>query len=595
MSRLAIIKKEKCKPNLCGWACKRVCPVNMKGGDCIYEGQSKKAEIDEILCTGCGICPKHCPFDAITIINLPEILSKDPIHQYGENGFRIFDLPIIQDGKITGVMGRNGIGKSTVINALSNTVKANFGKVGTEEKTFENNEEYFKHLNNLFKGTVLQNYFNKLKEGDIKISYKPQQIINIPKMFKGEVIELLKKVNSDENKIKEITSKLDIEKVLNRSIEVLSGGELQRVAISACLLRNEANFFVMDEITNYLDIYQRLNSSKIIKEETNEKTALIVEHDLIVLDYLVDFIHIMYGEPSAYGTLTGIKAAKVGINDYLEGYSREENVRFRDKAISFDKESVGEAKRVDILAAWNEHQIKLGDNTRNFTLDIKAGDIKKGEVLGVIGRNALGKSTFVKSIAEKGFEGTTAKISYKEQLIERTDDLVMSVLSQFGNYTDNFYEVYVLEPLNIKSLLEKQIDDLSGGELQRFAIAKCLLEEADIYLLDEPTAFLDIEDRLKISKMLKNFIQVKEKSAFIIDHDLVFMDYLSDKLLVFNGKPSVHGISESPMSMRDGMNFFLKELNITFRRDKANKRPRVNKEGSVKDSEQKKLGEYYYA
>ena len=310
MSRLAIIKKEKCKPNLCGWACKRVCPVNMKGGDCIYEGPSKKAEIDEILCTGCGICPKHCPFEAITIINLPEVLSKDPIHQYGNNGFRIFDLPIVQEGKITGVMGRNGIGKSTVINALSNTVKANFGRVEAQEKIEESDDEYFKHLNDLFKGTVLQNYFNKLQNGEIKIAYKPQQIINIPKMFSGKVEDLLLKVSQDKVKINEIVSKLNIDKVLNREIKVLSGGELQRVAIAACLLKADCNFFVLDEITNYLDIYQRLNSSRIIKKEVEGKTALIVEHDLVVLDFLVDFIHIMYGEPSAYGTLTRGKSCK---------------------------------------------------------------------------------------------------------------------------------------------------------------------------------------------------------------------------------------------------------------------------------------------
>ena len=105
MSRLAIIKKEKCKPDLCGWECKRVCPINMTGSDAVYEDSDKKAGIDEILCTGCGICPKVCPFDAITIINLPELSNKPPIHQYGPNGFRIFDLPLVQEGAITGIIG----------------------------------------------------------------------------------------------------------------------------------------------------------------------------------------------------------------------------------------------------------------------------------------------------------------------------------------------------------------------------------------------------------------------------------------------------------------------------------------------------------
>ncbi len=591
MARLAVIKKEKCKPNLCDWACAKVCPMNMTDKKCIYEGITKKAEIDEILCSGCGICPKICPFNAITIINLPEILSKDPIHEYGKNGFRIFDLPIVQMNSITGIIGRNGIGKSTVINVLSNTTKANFGQFDEEgnEKSFEEEKEYFVHLNDLFKGTVLQNYFNKLENKEIKIAYKPQQIVNIPKMFSGKVRDLFLKVNSDNKKIEEIASKLNIINVLDREIGVLSGGELQRVAIEACLLKDDSNFFILDEITNYLDIFERLNSSKLIKSKVEGKTALVVEHDLVVLDFLVDFIHIMYGEPGAYGTLTGIKAGKVGINDYLDGFSKEENIRFRDKPITFEKESVGEAKRIEVLTAWDDNEIKLGD----FKLDVKPGDIKRGEIIGIIGRNALGKSTFVKNIAENGF-GDEIVISYKPQLIEKNSNTVLEELCQFGNYTDNFYEVYVLDPLNIKPILEKKVEELSGGELQRYAVAKCLLADANLYLLDEPTAFLDVEDRLKISKMLKNFMTLKNKSAFIIDHDLVFMDYLSDKLLVFDGKPSLHGIANPPSSMRNGMNFFLKNLNITFRRDDSNKRPRVNKEGSVKDSHQKKIGEYYY-
>jgi ATP-binding cassette subfamily E protein 1 len=583
MPRIAVIEKTKCKPDLCGWICMKKCPINMTDSDCIYE-DNKKAGIDEILCTGCGICPKICPFDAIEIINLPELKS-DPIHQYGPNGFRIFNLPMVQDGSITGILGRNGIGKSTVINVLSKTIEANFAKFGVD--TIKS-EDYFTSLKDQFKGTVLQNYFSKLEKGEIKVAYKPQQITNIPKLFDGAVKDLLLKVTPDETRVKFIAEELNVSKILDRNIKVLSGGELQRVAIAASLLK-DANFFVFDEITNYLDIYERLNSSKFIKQACEGKTALVVEHDLVVLDYLIDSIHIMYGQPSAFGMLTGVKAAKVGLNDYLHGYSKEENVRFRDKAITFDKESDSTIQKIDILTSWEDEEVNVG----TFKLQVQAGNVKRGETIGIIGRNALGKSTLMKHIVENGLGDT--KLSYKAQLIERSDNLVMAELAQFGNFTDAFYETYILNPLNIKPLLEKQIDQLSGGELQRYALAKCLLEDADIYLLDEPTAFLDIEDRLKIAKMLKNFMETKGKSAFIIDHDLVFMDYLSDNLLVFQGEPSVNGIALPPMSMRDGMNTFLKDLKISFRRDDANKRPRVNKLGSVKDQEQKKAGEYYYS
>lgn len=587
MARLAVIKKEKCKPDLCGWLCMKQCPMNMTDSDCIYEDVDKKAGIDEILCTGCGICPKICPFDAITIINLPELKNDTPIHQYGINGFRIFDLPLIQDKAITGIIGKNGIGKSSVINVLSNSVKANFAKFGGDKLK---DEDYFKHLNNLFKGGALQNYFTKLEKGEIKVAYKPQQIVNIPRVFSGPVKDLLLKVNSDMNQIEEIVKKLNIFKILDRDIKVLSGGELQRVAISACLLKEGANFYVLDEVTNYLDIFERLNSARVIKETAEGKTALLIEHDLVVLDYMTDFINIMYGQPGAYGMLTGVKTSKNGINIYLDGYSKDENVRFRNSSISFDKESVTDSQKIKVVAKWSDKEVKVGD----FHLDIQSGDVMEGEIMGIIGKNALGKTTFLNDILQEGF-GPEVVIASKPQMIPTGDETVMEKLMAHKNYTDNFYQLYVLDPLNVKPLLEKRTDELSGGELQRYAIANTLLEEAHVYLLDEPTAFLDIEEKLKIAKMLKNFMSLRNKSAFIIDHDLVFMDYLSDRLLVFDGEPGIKGLSHSPLSMRNGMNLFLKGLNITFRRDDANKRPRVNKLGSVKDQEQKRSGEYYYS
>jgi ATP-binding cassette subfamily E protein 1 len=484
-------------------------------------------------------------------------------------------------------MGRNGIGKSTVINILSKLTYANLGNPTQE---FEDENKYFSELNQLFRGTALQNYFQQLKEGAYHISYKPQQIINIPKHFSGTVRSLLKRVSQKETKVEDTAKSLNISAILDRDISYLSGGELQRVALCSCLVRDQANLFIFDEISNYLDIFERLNASRYIMEQVEGKTALLIEHDLVVLDYLSEFIHIMYGQPGVYGRLTGIKSAKAGINAYLEGYSKEENVKFRDKPITFDKDSVSEATESHILAEWNSTSLNKGD----FRLDITGGNIKSGEVLGIIGRNALGKSTFISHLAKDGL-GDQVGVRTKPQLITPDKELVANLLGRHENFSSTFHQNYVLDPLNITPLLEKRADQLSGGELQRFALADCLLEDAQIYLLDEPTAFLDIEDRLKIAKVLKTFLYLKRRSCVVIDHDLVFLDYLSDRLLVFEGTPSKEGYNHSPLSMREGMNTFLKGLDITFRRDETNKRPRINKKDSVKDREQKSKGEYYYA
>jgi ATP-binding cassette, sub-family E, member 1 len=136
---------------------------------------------------------------------------------------------------------------------------------------------------------------------------------------------------------------------------------------------------------------------------------------------------------------------------------------------------------------------------------------------------------------------------------------------------------------------------LSGGELQRVSIVHALSQEAELFLLDEPSAYLDVEQRLLLSKILKKFVEDKKVTILVVDHDLLFLDYLSNRLLVFDGKPAIAGSVRGPFDMEEGMNIFLKDLGITFRRDEQSGRPRSNKLGSVLDREQKKRKKYYYS
>ena len=582
MKRIAVVDNEKLKDKQKNLYIQSLCPVNRSGKECISVAKDGFLSIDEATCIGCGICPKAAP-DAIKIVNLPEILDKKPIHRYGENKFALYSLPTPIFDKVVGVLGINGIGKSSAISILGGLLKPNFGDLKKKAD--------FKEIINFFKGTETQLFFEKVEKKEIKVSYKPQHVDLIPKSKKGKVRSLLKKID-EKNKLDEIAKELEIEDILDNNIEKISGGELQRVAIAATVLK-KANLYIFDEPTSYLDIKQRINVSKFIRNLSNENTSvMVVEHDLIIFDYMSDLAHIMYGSENVYGSVSGLKPVKNSINVYLGGYLKEENIRFRDKKVKFEARKPFSKKKGEELISWSGLGKKLG----KFLLETESGSINKGEVIGVLGENGIGKTTFVKILAnvikkDKGQLSSNVKVSYKPQYLESSDELVMVVLQDaIKKYTNQ-----VINPLNLKSLFEKKLNELSGGELQKVAIAYCLGNDSDLFLLDEPSAYLDIEQRLIVSKVIRDFAELQNKSALVVDHDLLFLDYLSDKLMVFDGVPAKNGIVKGPFEMKEGMNMFLEKLGITLRRDKENMMARVNKLDSKLDREQKDKGKFYYA
>ena len=153
--------------------------------------------------------------------------------------------------------------------------------------------------------------------------------------------------------------------------------------------------------------------------------------------------------------------------------------------------------------------------------------------------------------------------------------------------------------------MDNEVQTLSGGELQRVALVLCLGAPADIYLIDEPSAYLDSEQRIIAAKVIKRFILHAKKTAFVVEHDFIMATYLADRVIVFDGQPSVKARANKPQSLLTGMNSFLKSLDVTFRRDPTNFRPRyveylslandsINKLNSQKDEEQKLQGNYFF-
>ena len=365
LTRIAIVNTSKCKPKKCNQECKKSCPVVRLGKLCIEVGpKSKLAFISEPLCIGefskthmvhdnignareccshlftmfigCGICVKKCPFEAINIINLPRDLEKNTTHRYGPNSFKLHRLPMPRPGQVLGLVGTNGIGKSTALKILAGKMKPNLGRYDTPPDW----QEILTH----FRGSDLQNYFTRILEDTMKATIKPQYVDHIPQAIKGEVGEILKsKDERSEAEGKDVlgwaTEMAELTHLMDRDIRVLSGGELQRFAIAAVAVQ-VSDVYMFDEPSSYLDVKQRLTAAHMIREilesrDGDRRYVLVVEHDLAVLDYLSDYVCVLYGSAGAYGVVTMPFSVRQGINAFLAGFIPTENLRFREDALSF--------------------------------------------------------------------------------------------------------------------------------------------------------------------------------------------------------------------------------------------------------------------
>ncbi len=586
--RVASVNRGRCQPKKCNSECIRYCPVMKNGTDVIEYGEDGKIIIHEELCTGCGICVHKCPYGAISIINLPQELETDLIHQYGENGFRLFRLPVPRKGRVIGILGQNGIGKTSAVSILSGNLVPNLGNI---EKDAE-----WSWILERYSGTELGDYLKALADGRIRAVLKPQYVDKLPKVYSGRVKELLAGIS--ERDADSTIERLHLGSALRKNIDEISGGELQKVAIAATMLR-DADVYFFDEPSSYLDISQRLGIASAIRELARDRTVVVIEHDLAVLDFISDMTYILYGKAGAYGVSANPRPVRNAINVYLSGFLPEENIRFRDREIKFHPHPPKEMKASFVLIRYGA----LVKRFPSFELTTGDGEIHQGEVIGVVGPNSTGKTTFVKMLAgvlqpDEGWISAEASVSYKPQYIKPDFDgtvreLFFSVLGE--RMSDNFFRIEIEHPLKLKDLYEKEVKALSGGELQRAAVALCLSREADIYLLDEPSAYLDAEERMNTARVIKRVMDKSGKSAMVVDHDIYLIDMVSDRIMVFGGEPGLKGTAQGPFHMRKGMNMFLRDVGITFRRDNDTKRPRINKPDSRLDREQKSRGEYYYA
>lgn len=625
LTRIAIVNPKKCKPKLCKRECKTSCPIVAQGKLCIeVKSTSVISKISETLCIGCGICTRSCPFDSITIINIPKNLDIDTTHRYGPNSFKLHRLPMISKNQIYSLIGENGIGKSSALKIMSGKLIPNFGKYETEA-TWEN-------ALNQFKGTQLQPFFTKLVTGTITALIKPQfvdSIANIADIATKTVRQVLYAKDERKN-LDQVIEKLNMKNILDRQVKDLSGGECQIFCVASILTRN-ADIFMFDEFTSFLDIKQRLRAAECIRDmctssgssETGptDKYVLIVDHDISVLDYASDSISILYGIPNVYGVVTGPSNVREGINHYLDGFIPKDNLRFRDSELSFkikdvedneDNENVKDDVKDDFKHgdSYSRRYPSMKKSFKGFELEVQTGTFKESEITVILSQNGSGKTTFLNMLAGltkpdlvngKPFHEVTNNIpsytvSVKPQKINpKWPGTVRELLhnKSLATYTNPQFVTDVIKPLGVDKLMDEKVQTLSGGQLQVLAITLSLSKSADLYLIDEPSSYLDSAMRLTVCKVIKRFMMHNKKSAFIIEHDFLMSVFLADRIMNFSGTPAVSTVALTPCPLSIGMNYFLKSLNVTFRRDENN-RPRINKLNSVKHMEQVKSGVYFY-
>lgn len=605
LSRIVLLDHEKCKPNMPAFDYLRKAskPCAKFANGCIQTNDDK-VRIREDACPACLHVARRCPNDAVRIVNVPYDLAPDVTFRFGPNAFKLHRLPAPRPDQVLGLVGANGIGKSTALQILAAKIIPNLGHIDQRLTLAE--------VQGQFRGSELQMYFSRLLDDPSRAMLavmKPQRVELLTQHLRGWTVQALLDHRAQSPAAREaVVSALELAPLGQRNIEVLSGGELQRLAIGLVLVQ-QSDVYLIDEPSSYLDVAQRLRAARAIRDAKGPGTyVVVVEHDLTVLDYLSDATCLFYGERAAYGVASASLPPKDGINAFLAGFLPSENVRFRNEALKFGSSTDRVLPAVDPDDPWAAASYPaLVKTMGDFKLHVEGGRIEAGQIVVLLGQNGMGKTLFIKMLAglltpDADDEGrapelSTPRISHKPQMLtSRFDCSVRELLErQIGGVLYHpCFARDVLEPLYVGPLLDSPVKQLSGGETQRVAIAGTLGRPADLYLIDEPSAYLDSEQRIDVARVLKRFVAATGKSAVVVEHDFMMATYVADAVIVYEGVPAVHATARAPQRLQPGMNSFLKSIGVTFRRDPETLRPRVNKMNSDLDKAQKKAGNYFF-
>ena len=489
----------------------------------------------------------------------------------------------IEDKDRIGLVGLNGTGKSTLIKMLLGMeridpdLQNNIGNISMSNTTkvgyLSQNHNFSDEMNSVYE-EMLEVFIE-----EHKLWHEIQKINSFLAISEGEELEKNLELLSDltikyeskngyeiEYRIRQILTGLELEGYQEQIIKDLSGGEKTRVALAKLLLQ-EPDLLVLDEPTNHLDLV----SIEWLEENLKKygKAYLIVSHDRIFLDKVCNKIYeienkklykydgnfsrfilqkelILKGELKRYEKeQEKVKKMEEYIDRFRAGIKARQaqgRQKILDRIEQMDDPIFNPQRmrlKFEVASSTGENVLQVRNVSKSFdgnkVLNNINFDLYKGERVGIIGKNGIGKSTLLKIIMEKISKdkgeiaiGSRVKIGYYDQdhSALHGENTVLQEINTSLNLTQEYLRTLAGGFLFSGEDVEKRIDKLSGGEKVRVSFLKLYMEKANLLILDEPTNHLDIYS----IEVLEDALEDYEGTLLVVSHNRHFLDVVCNTI-----------------------------------------------------------------
>ncbi|MGK9289389.1 ABC-F family ATP-binding cassette domain-containing protein [Staphylococcus warneri] len=500
----------------------------------------------------------------------------------GEDIFTNVDFEV-KTGERIGVVGRNGAGKSTLMKIIAGVEDYDSGHISkiknlkmgylTQQMTLDSNATVFEEMSKPFEHIKNMELLIK-QETDWLAAHAdaydtPTYQAHMEKYESlSNQFEQLEGYQYD-SKIKTVLHGLNFnEDDFNKPINDFSGGQKTRLSLAQMLL-NEPDLLLLDEPTNHLD----LETTKWLEDYLRyfKGAIVIISHDRYFLDKIVTQVYdVALGSVKRYignyeqfiqqrdkyyekrmqeyeKQQEEIKRLETFVEKNITRASTSGMAKSRRKTLEkiqrIDKPMI-DARSANIQFGFDRNtgndvmhikQLEIGYDDTPITKPINM-EVSKGDHIAIIGPNGVGKTTLIKTIAQRqrqlGGEvtfGANLKIGYYDQKqaeFKSNKTILDYVWDQYPNMNEKDIRAVLGRFLFVQDDVKKIINDLSGGEKARLQLALLMLQRDNVLILDEPTNHLDIDSKEMLEQALEHFAG----TIIFVSHDRYFINQLANKV-----------------------------------------------------------------